>query len=134
MTRKLPSAVLSGRLPTHPPCREVQPTPSPAAVPGSPIPARDISPESYAKPFCDFMTANPTVFHAVDSFASRLRDHGYEHLSERDTWTKVLKPGGKYYCSRNGSSLIAFAIGKDYQSGNGVGVVAGHVDALAAKL
>jgi aminopeptidase I len=74
------------------------------------------------------------VFHAVDSFSARLRDHGYEPLSERDTWNKTLKPGGKYYCSRNGSSLIAFSIGSDYKSGQGVGVVAGHVDALCAKL
>lgn len=93
-----------------------------------------IVPESYAEPFCDFMTSNPTVFHAVDSFSSRLEDHGYARLSERDVWTSKLKKGGKYYCSRNGSSLIAFAIGDDYESGNGMGIVAGHVDALCAKL
>jgi aminopeptidase I len=30
--------------------------------------------------------------------------------------------------------LIAFAVGTDYKSGNGVAMVAGHVDALTARL
>ncbi|OJD19206.1 hypothetical protein AJ78_00819 [Emergomyces pasteurianus Ep9510] len=92
------------------------------------------SPESYAQPFCDFMTSNPTIFHAVASFCSQLDDHGFTRLSERDVWSSTLKRGGKYYCSRNGSSLIAFTIGSNYESGNGFGIVAGHVDALCAKL
>lgn len=91
-------------------------------------------PESYTQPFCDFMTANPTIFHAVASFGARLEEHGYRKLSERDDWSSCLKIGGKYYCTRNDSSLIAFAIGPEYKSGNGFGVVAGHVDALCAKL
>ncbi|KAL1970912.1 hypothetical protein VTN77DRAFT_2746 [Rasamsonia byssochlamydoides] len=92
------------------------------------------SPEAYAKPFCEFMTNNPTIFHAVDHFTRQLEAHGYQRLSERDTWTSVLQRGGKYYVTRNGSALIAFAIGKDYKSGNGFGIVAGHIDALTAKL
>ncbi|EEP78959.1 conserved hypothetical protein [Uncinocarpus reesii 1704] len=80
------------------------------------------------------MTENPTIFHAVSTFSRRLDDHGFTKLSERDVWTSTLKPGGKYYCTRNDSALIAFIIGEDYKSGNGVGVVAGHIDALCAKL
>ena len=91
-------------------------------------------PETYTQPFCDFMTANPTIFHAVASFGARLEEHGYKKLSERDNWSTSLHPGGKYYCTRNDSSLIAFAIGADYKSGNGFGIVAGHVDALCAKV
>ncbi|KAI1982264.1 vacuolar aminopeptidase 1 [Ophidiomyces ophidiicola] len=93
-----------------------------------------VSPESYTKPYCDFMTANPTIFHAVAAFSRRLADCGFTKLSERDVWTSKLKPGGKYYCTRNDSALIAFSIGHDYTSGNGVGVVAGHIDAVCAKL
>jgi aminopeptidase I len=80
------------------------------------------------------MTNNPTVFHAVDWVGSRLTSAGYRHLSERDTWNTVLKPGGKYYTTRNGSAIIAFAVGEDYKPGNGIGIVAGHIDALTAKL
>jgi aminopeptidase I len=89
-------------------------------------------PEMYTKPFTDFMTNNPTVFHAVDTVAMDLEGNGYQKLSERDTWD--LKRGGKYYVDRNGSSLIAFSIGEGYEAGNGAAVIAGHIDALTAKL
>jgi aminopeptidase I len=89
-------------------------------------------PEKYTKPFTDFMTANPTIFHAVDAVAEDLEKHGYKKLSERDSWS--LKAGGKYYVARNGSSLIAFAVGDGYEAGNGAAVIAGHIDALTAKL
>jgi aminopeptidase I len=78
------------------------------------------------------MTANPTVFHAVDAVAKDLEKDGYKKLSERDAWD--LKTGGKYYVDRNGTSLIAFAIGDRYEAGNGAAIVAGHIDALTAKL
>jgi aminopeptidase I len=86
----------------------------------------------YTKPFTDWMTANPTIFHAVDAVAQQLEKDGYKKLSERDTWE--LKAGGKYYVARNGTSLIAFAIGEGYAVGNGAAIVAGHIDALTAKL
>ncbi|RMZ79173.1 hypothetical protein DV738_g3469, partial [Chaetothyriales sp. CBS 135597] len=72
------------------------------------------------------------IFHAVAAFAKQLEDAGYEHLSERTIWK--VQPGGKYYATRNSSSIIAFAVGKEYKPGNGIGIVAGHVDALTAKL
>jgi aminopeptidase I len=64
--------------------------------------------------------------------AKDLEKDGYKKLSERDAWD--LKAGGKYYVARNGTSLIAFAIGEGYKSGNGAAIVAGHIDALTAKL
>lgn len=90
-------------------------------------------PLSYAQPFCDFLTQNPTVFHAVAAVASKLDAAGYSRLSERDAWTS-LKAGGKYYVVRNSSSLVAFSIGRGYKVGNGIAMIAGHVDALTAKL
>ncbi len=94
----------------------------------------DIKPENYTKPFCDFITNNPTVFHTVEGLTSRLEAHGYVELSERDTWNSKLKRGGKYYCTRNGRAIIAFVVGEDYTTGNGFGIVAGHIDALTARL
>lgn len=89
-------------------------------------------PEKYTKPFTDFMTTNPTTFHAVDTVAKDLQKAGYKKLSERDDWE--LKQGGKYYVDRNGSSIIAFSVGDGYVAGNGAAIVAGHIDALTAKL
>lgn len=55
-------------------------------------------------------------------------------LPTRDDWAGKLKAGGKYLATRNGSSIAAFTVGKAYKPGNGVAVVAGHIDALTAKL
>lgn len=107
-----------------------KPTPSHCWIP---VPARSKEdPARYTKPFTNYMTRNPTIFHAVDAVAQDLEKDGYKKLSERDAWE--LKAGGKYYVERNGSSLIAFAIGDNYASGNGAAILAGHIDALTAKL
>ncbi|CAG8031285.1 unnamed protein product [Penicillium salamii] len=111
--------------------------PVPAAQPvraQAPTADEPVRPEDYSKPYCEFMTSNPTIFHAVKSFSKQLEDHGYKYLSERAVWTSELKRGGKFYTSRNGSSLISFNVGSQYESGNGVAIVAGHVDALTARL
>ena len=38
------------------------------------------SPEKYSKPFCDFLTENPTIFHAVKYFEGKLGKAGYEKV------------------------------------------------------
>ena len=86
----------------------------------------------YTEPFCKFLTENPTVFHAVDAVKKQLKDAGFTELSERDNWD--IKPSGSYFVERNGSSLIAFTVGAKYDPGNGAAILAGHVDALTAKL
>jgi hypothetical protein len=35
------------------------------------------APEAYTQPFCDFLTENPTVFHAVDYFERKLGKAGF---------------------------------------------------------
>lgn len=119
------------------PVQQVQPEiQAPRPVPSHcwiPVPARTKEdPARYTKPFTDYITNNPTIFHAVDAVAQDLEKDGYKKLSERDAWD--LQAGGKYYVERNGTSLIAFAIGDKYASGNGAAIVAGHIDALTAKL
>lgn len=37
-------------------------------------------PESFTKPFCDFLTENPTVFHAVDYFKTKLATAGFTEV------------------------------------------------------
>ncbi|KAK0752210.1 peptidase M18 [Schizothecium vesticola] len=108
-----------------------------ASVADAPFPrinAKEMKPESFTKPYCDFMTANPTVFHSVQYFKDKLTSAGYKELPSRDSWAGKLEPGGKYYVTRNGSSVIAFSVGKAYKPGNGAAMVAGHIDALTARL
>ena len=52
---------------------------------------------------------SPSPFHAVRTLAELFLHAGYEELAECDAW--ALKKGGKYFTTRNGSSIIAFAIG-----------------------
>ena len=115
-------------VPTHTPKQDEVAAPEPRYRPHR----FSKDPAAYTKPFCDALTENPTIFHFVDAVASELKDAGYTKLSERDAWK--LEKGGKYYVERNASSLIAFSVGDEYESGNGVAMLAGHVDALTAKL
>ncbi|KAL2863498.1 glycosyl hydrolase family 71-domain-containing protein [Aspergillus lucknowensis] len=112
--------------PTSIPIPSTPPAPKPRAA--------SINPEDYSQAYCDFMTNHPTIFHAVDGFAKQLEGEGYEYLSERELWASRLRRGGKYYTTRNGSALIAFSVGHEYKSGNGIAIIAGHIDALTAKL
>ncbi|KAL5614561.1 hypothetical protein BROUX41_004664 [Berkeleyomyces rouxiae] len=91
-------------------------------------------PEVYTEPFCSFLTDNPTIFHAVEYFKEKLGEAGFTELPMRDNWQGKVQPGGKYWSTRNGSALIAFVVGESYKPGNGVGMIAGHIDALTAKL
>jgi aminopeptidase I len=101
-----------------------------------PLPSRtgEVDVAAHTAPFISFMTNNPTVFHTVDYFLSRLLSHGFKLLSERSLWADELHRGGKYCVQRNGSSLIAFTVGDKYETGNGAAIIAGHIDALTAKL
>ncbi len=55
-----------------------------------------------------FIDQSPSPFHAVDTLAKTLSAAGYTRLSESSPWH--LAPGGKYFVTRNGSSLLAFRI------------------------
>lgn len=57
-----------------------------------------------------------------------------EQLPARESWAGKIQPGGKYWTARNGSAIIAFTVGRAYEPGNGVGMIAGHIDANTAKL
>ncbi|KAJ8070897.1 hypothetical protein OCU04_001256 [Sclerotinia nivalis] len=91
-------------------------------------------PEDYAEPFINFMTENPTVWHAIQYWENKLEEAGFSKLSPRESWNDILEPNGKYYVNRNGTSLIAFSVGGAYESGNGIAMVAAHSDSLTARL
>ncbi|XP_043707238.1 probable aspartyl aminopeptidase [Telopea speciosissima] len=80
----------------------------------------------------DFLNASPTAFHAVDEAKKRLKNAGFEQVSEREDWK--LQVGKKYFFTRNYSTIVAFAIGKKYVAGNGFHIVGAHTDSPALKL
>jgi aspartyl aminopeptidase len=57
----------------------------------------------------EFLNAAPTPFHAVEEAKKRLSEAGFVQISERHPWN--VEAGGKYFFTRNHSTIIAFAIG-----------------------
>ncbi|EGO00625.1 hypothetical protein SERLA73DRAFT_178481 [Serpula lacrymans var. lacrymans S7.3] len=85
------------------------------------------SPEA-AKRFLAFVNASPTPFHAVHNASARLEAAGFSKIREKDDWEKNLAPGGRYYFTRNQSSLLAFTLPRSWRQGAGLSIVATHVD------
>lgn len=63
-----------------------------------------------------------------------LEKAGFAKIRERDDWSGTVKPGGKYYLTRNGSSIIAFAVGGQWRPGGPVGMVGAHTDSPTLRL
>ena len=79
----------------------------------------------------DYLAASPTPFHAVQQMAHRLEAAGFSALSEQDSWS--LKPG-RYYVTRNGSSIVAFVLGSEDLLDSGVRMVGAHTDSPCLKV
>ncbi|WP_022773770.1 M18 family aminopeptidase [Butyrivibrio sp. AE2015] len=78
----------------------------------------------------DFIDASPTCFHVVDNLKKELVKNGYVELSEKEEWK--LKAKGKYFVTRNDSSIISFRIPKkDFK---GFYMVASHSDSPSFKI
>lgn len=60
------------------------------------------------KALLDFISCSPSCYHVISSFRRLLLEEGFEELRENQPWK--LKKGGRYFVTRNGSSLIAFRI------------------------
>ena len=78
----------------------------------------------------DFLKASPTAFHAVDSLCALLREQGFAPLQECKAW--ALVPGGKYYVTRNRSSVIAFTLPQG--TPDSFRIVASHSDSPTFKI
>ena len=80
----------------------------------------------------DYLDDSPTPWHAVASAETRLQAAGFQRLEETARW--VLTPGGRYYVTRNGSSLIAFVLGRGPLAETGFRIVGAHTDSPGLRL
>ena len=78
----------------------------------------------------DFLAASPSCYHAVQALSDRLTQEGYTQLHEADAWT--LTAGGKYFVTRNGSSLLAFRVPAGAPAG--FLMAAAHTDSPTFKI
>lgn len=81
------------------------------------------------KSMLDYIQNSPDCFHAVENLRQRLLAAGYTQL-EAGEWS--LTPGGKYFVTQNGSSLIAFRIPQ--QPVTGFVLTASHSDSPCFRL
>ena len=81
------------------------------------------------KELLEFIEKSPTCFHVVQSLEEMLHSGGFEKLQESRRW--AIEPGGKYYVTRNGSSIIAFCVPEAIR---GFHIMASHSDSPAFKV
>ncbi|KAK3391687.1 peptidase M18 [Sordaria brevicollis] len=96
--------------------------------------AARMAPPKSAHGFLDFVNASPTPYHAVATSASLFEKAGFKLIRERDNWASVVQPGGKYYLTRNGSSIVAFAVGGKWKPGNPIGMIGAHTDSPCLRV
>ena len=78
-----------------------------------------------------FIKNSPSIFHTIETISKELKAAGFQYLPETRGWE--LKAGGAYYTTRNGSSLIAFKIGKEIKDLH-FQITASHSDSPTYKI
>jgi aspartyl aminopeptidase len=69
---------------------------------------------SLSNELLEYIASSPSMFHAIDTTQKMLEESGYTYLPEGQCWK--IEKGGKYFTTRNHSSLIAFRIGDTLDS------------------
>ena len=77
-----------------------------------------------------YIAASPTAFQAVAHTALLLEQAGYRPLRESEEWS--IEPDGRYYVTRNGSSLVAFRLPPERPCG--FMMTAAHSDSPTFKI
>lgn len=94
----------------------------------------DPNAKQFANEFISFLNDACTAFHAVDASKQLLLTNGFVHLKEADVWD--LKPHGKYFFTRNSTTIVAFTVGGSYVPGTipQYTVIAAHTDSPCLKI
>ena len=82
-----------------------------------------------SKELLEFIEKSPTCFQVAAALENILGEKGFEKLQESSRWK--LRAGGKYYVTRNASSIIAFCVPEII---NGFHIMASHSDSPTFKV
>ena len=84
--------------------------------------------------FLRFVDNSPSPYHGVQNLTTFLEENGFKRLVETNHWEGTIQVGGRYFFTRNASTIIAFAIGGKYKDGNGFRIIGAHMDSPCIKL
>lgn len=85
---------------------------------------------SVIRDFVSFLDNSPTAWHAVAVACNSLKQLNFLELSEQDRW--AIRPGHRYFVTRNGSSLCAFVT--PHRMPQRLRLLASHTDSPGLKL
>ncbi len=85
-----------------------------------------MSQQHFNDELCEFIAAASTPFHAVAELSRRLDAGGFRKIPEDGV--RDLAAGGRYYLTRNDSSIIAFICGSQSPPVEGIRMVGAHTD------
>ena len=89
---------------------------------------------AYAQTVVDALNESVSPFHAVLHAKKSLIAHGFTEIQEHKAWE--LKPGNSYFFSRNGTTIVAFTVGKGCKAGGPemFKIVGCHTDSPTIRL
>ena len=88
--------------------------------------------KQFAQELIEFIHESPTNFHVVINVEKELRRHGFSQLFSGEPWQ--LEQGGKYFVTKNHSSLYAFEVGYGDMAEDGFKLVCAHSDSPTFRI
>lgn len=79
-----------------------------------------------AKELLEFISVGTSPYSVVQECIRQLSEAGFKELKMRDSWN--IEQGEKYYINYHGSTLFAFAVGKEWGYQEGFRIAAAHTD------
>ena len=85
-----------------------------------------------AQELVDFIGASPSPYHAINNVKEILLDNGFVNLCPAEAWK--IEKGGKYFITKNNTSLFAFVPGTGNLPEEGFKIVSAHSDSPTFKI
>lgn len=87
--------------------------------------------KQFAENLIDYIYDSPTAFNAVETSKDLLLKNGFNELKMNEKWK--LKVGGKYFITKNSSSLTALVINSDNMQ-DGFRIIGSHSDSPTFRI
>ncbi|CCD23824.1 aspartyl aminopeptidase NDAI_0C01630 [Naumovozyma dairenensis CBS 421] len=89
---------------------------------------------NYPQEFVKFLNESHSPYHAVDNIKTHFKNNGFKELIERESWDDKVLKRGKYFVTRNNSSIIAFVVGGKWAPGNPIAITGAHTDSPTLRI